>query len=426
MRLVEHPAADLPLLQGLSQGAVAQLLGRDEHDAGVAQAHLVEGVPSFRHGQQAVDGDAGGDAARLQPGYLICHQRHQGRDDHGEGAGLVVAGQGRNLVAQGFAGAGGQDAEDVPAGHDGFDDGLLHGAAVVLGNGPEGGEAEPALQFLAGVVAFAAPGAAGIAAGGVAQALQKAACLGELELDPRRQDRVAAGHGEPSENVGERPVRGGYGGQGFTGVHSARGIGQALVHRGVGLGVGRTASVAEAGEEEVAAGCLVVSGGQPVPSGQEFRVRLRQGSALVVEDLQGEAGVELRIVNLTTLEQAVLVVFDQVVVGVARKGQGAELQGIDRRQLQQAQVRLGGFQVRQVEGNEVVAEQQISAASQPSLVNAAVRVRLPVGKTSRSSVSARTAARAWMRASLLPTSRSRERQAFRERLTTDSSSDPRG
>ena len=47
VRLVENPAADLPLLQGLSQGAVAQLLGRDEHDAGVAQAHLVEGVPSF-------------------------------------------------------------------------------------------------------------------------------------------------------------------------------------------------------------------------------------------------------------------------------------------------------------------------------------------------------------------------------------------
>ena len=152
VRLVEHPAADLPLIQGLSQGAVAELLGRDKHDAGVAQAYLVESIPAFRHGQQAVDGVAGCDAACVQPGHLIRHQGHQGRDDHGEGAGLVVAGQGRNLVAQGFAGADRQDAEDVPAGHDGFDDGLLHGAAVVLGNGPEGGKAEPALQFLFGVV----------------------------------------------------------------------------------------------------------------------------------------------------------------------------------------------------------------------------------------------------------------------------------
>ena len=132
VRLVEHPAADLALVEGLPQGAVAQLLGGDEHDAGVAHAHLVEGVFAFRHGQQAADGDAGGDAPRLQPGHLIGHQRHQGGDDHGEGAGLVVAGQGRDLVAQGLAGAGGQDAEDVPAGHGGFDDGLLHGTAVVL------------------------------------------------------------------------------------------------------------------------------------------------------------------------------------------------------------------------------------------------------------------------------------------------------
>ena len=82
VRLVEHPAADLPLIQGFSQGAVAQLLGRDKHDAGVAQAYLVESIPAFRHGQQAVDGDAGCDAARLQPGHLVRHQRHQGRDDH--------------------------------------------------------------------------------------------------------------------------------------------------------------------------------------------------------------------------------------------------------------------------------------------------------------------------------------------------------
>ena len=71
--------------------------------------------------------------------------------------------------------------------HDGFDDGLLHGAAVVLGNGPEGDEAEPALQFLAGVVAFAAPGADGVAAGRVAQALEKPVGLWKLILHPRRE-----------------------------------------------------------------------------------------------------------------------------------------------------------------------------------------------------------------------------------------------
>ena len=98
-------------------------------------------------------------------------------------------------------------------------------------------------------------------------------------------------------------------------------------------------------------------GERPVRRGdQEIRVRLRQSPALVAEDLQGEADVELRIVDAPALELAVVVVLGQVVIGVARKGQGAELQGIDRWQLQQAQVGLGGFEVGQVEGNEVMAE----------------------------------------------------------------------
>ena len=54
--------------------------------------------------------------------------------------------------------------------------------------------------------------------------------------------------------------------------------------------------VSQAGEEEIAAGCLVTLGGQQVPSGQVIRVRLRQSPALVAEDLQGEAGVELWII----------------------------------------------------------------------------------------------------------------------------------
>ena len=90
VRLIKHPAADLPLVEGLSQGAVAQLLRGYQHNAGISHSHPVEGVPAFRHGQQPVDGDAGGDAARLQGGHLIGHQDYQRGDDHGKGAGLVV------------------------------------------------------------------------------------------------------------------------------------------------------------------------------------------------------------------------------------------------------------------------------------------------------------------------------------------------
>ncbi len=55
MRLVEHPAADLALVQDTAQGAGPQLLRRDQQDAGVPQPHPVQGIGTFRHRQQPVD-----------------------------------------------------------------------------------------------------------------------------------------------------------------------------------------------------------------------------------------------------------------------------------------------------------------------------------------------------------------------------------
>ena len=148
--LVQHPAADLPLVQDLPQGDAAQLLRGDQQDAGVAQADALQGVGPLRHGQQPVHGDAGTDAPGLQPRHLVGHQGHQGRDHYRERAGLVVAGQGGQLVAQGLAGAGGQDAQHVLSGHGRLDDGLLAGPSVLarrLGAGVT--EAEPPGQLAA-------------------------------------------------------------------------------------------------------------------------------------------------------------------------------------------------------------------------------------------------------------------------------------
>ena len=169
--LVQHPAADFPLLQGPAQGDAAQLFRRDQQDAGVAQSYPLQCVGAFRHGEQAVDGDAGADAAGFQPGHLVGHQGHQGRDHHGEGAGLVVAGQGGQLVAQRLARSRGQDGQRVLVRHGGLDHDLLQGPAVFFPGrlGPEIVEAEPAGQLAAGVVAFPAPPAVVAGAGGVAQ-----------------------------------------------------------------------------------------------------------------------------------------------------------------------------------------------------------------------------------------------------------------
>ena len=53
--LVDDPGPDLALGQGLAQGRAPELLRRDEENSHVAQAHPVQGVGPFRHGQKAVD-----------------------------------------------------------------------------------------------------------------------------------------------------------------------------------------------------------------------------------------------------------------------------------------------------------------------------------------------------------------------------------
>ena len=76
---------------------------------------FVQDIGALRHGEQAVQGRARGDFTRFQSRYLIGHQRHQGRDNHRQRTDLVVTGQGWDLIAQGFAGAGGQNAEQMLA-----------------------------------------------------------------------------------------------------------------------------------------------------------------------------------------------------------------------------------------------------------------------------------------------------------------------
>ncbi len=104
---------------------------------------------------QAAGAEAVGDVtclglldARVEPGRgdaladegvdLILHQRDQRRDDDGD----AVEQQGRQLIAEALAGAGGKDGERRAAGEERVDDALLARA--------EGAEAEPGLEHLPG------------------------------------------------------------------------------------------------------------------------------------------------------------------------------------------------------------------------------------------------------------------------------------
>ena len=83
-----------------------------------------------------------------------------------------------------------------------------------------------------------------------------------------------------------------------------------------------------------------------------------------MEEIQREPGIELRVVQSPLLKLSVLVVFDEVVIRIARKGEGVQLQRIHRWQLQQPEVRLRRGQMGQIEGDQVVAEQEVRAISE--------------------------------------------------------------
>ena len=295
MGLVQHPGSDLALVQHPPERAVAELLGRDDENGGVAEPDPVERVGTFREGQQPVDRDAGADAARLEPRHLIRHERDQGRDHHREGARLVVAGERRNLVAEGLSGARGQNPQYVLPGHRRLDDGLLHGAPVITRRlRTEAGIPEPAGELLAGIVPLAAPSAGGVPAAGIPQAPNQPARLRKLVAHPGRHDRVTTGDREPGKGVGQRPAGAGgvrrvFAGMGETGVAFEPGF-----DRVVGFFVRGTAGTTQSRKEAVETRPLGRGRSQPVPGGQKLRRNIPKRPALVAEQSQREAGIELR------------------------------------------------------------------------------------------------------------------------------------
>ena len=206
--LVEHPGTDLALLQRAAHRHAAELFRGDQQDRGVAEADLLKGFGSLRHGQQPVDGDTRRDAVAPEACRLIGHQRHQRRQHHSQRARLVIARQCRYLIAQRLACARRQDRQHVLALHRSLDNRLLHRLARVgvFGFRPERVEPEQALELRHRIVVAAAPPAALVAAGFVAQAPHEPPSRRELVPHPGRHHRVGPRHRQPRQRVRQRPA----------------------------------------------------------------------------------------------------------------------------------------------------------------------------------------------------------------------------
>ena len=250
------------------------------------------------------------------------------------------------------------------AGQGRLDHGPLQRPAIIAGwLGAEIVKAEPPGQLPAGVVPLSAPAAAGVRAGVIAQAADQAASLGELVTHPGRHDGVAPGHRQPRQRVGQFPAVP----SGILGCPLRRGPAGCPVETSlddrVRLRLGGPRRLPYLREEPVEPHAAIRRS-QPVPGSEQVRRCLAESLLLIGEHLQRQAGVQVGVVEPSPPELSVLIMLDQVVIGIAGEGQGVEPERVHRRQLQQTQGGIGGPQVGQVEIDQVVPQQEVGVIGQ--------------------------------------------------------------
>ncbi len=291
VRLVQDPGANFTLRQRFAKGAVAQLFGRDNQDADIAQSNPVQDVRPLWHGKQAVYSGAAGDAFCFQAGNLVGHQRNQRGNDYRQRARLFKARERRDLVADRLAGASRQDPEHMLAAHRRLHDALLQGPAILVHRlrAKAGKRRKPANQLLDRVVALLAPRACGILARRVPEQLDQPPRLRKLVAYPGRHHGIPARHGEPRNRIGERPaiplrIR-----QDMAAMRTARITSQQGLDCRRGLLACWPELAAHGDEEGIQSGIRSVDRRQPVPGGEIVRIRgieRLQGPVLITKHLQ--------------------------------------------------------------------------------------------------------------------------------------------
>ena len=376
MRLVEDPCGDLTVPDSLAQTRVAQLLRRDEQNADVAQPHPVQHVPALGHREEAVQRRGAEDTLPYQAVDLVFHQRLQRRHHDCKAAGAPVARQRRKLVAERFAGAGGQDREHVLAAHRREHNRFLQRAAAgSCWLGPECGEAEVARELPVRVVMLAAIAAFGTSAGRVAKLDDQRARARITLAHPWWEHGVAAGHAQPRQHVSERPQRilapeiVGQAGEprrahlaGEQFWQPQANLGKARARRASNLHEeARKSPVASRRHQVMEAGRLIGA----------FACEQLERVMLVLEQPRAKLRVAQRIAPAVTQQ---LVVLDQPVIGILRERDRRQLERIDGRQAGEDRISEVLVQDREVVLDDVVAKHERGTRCEPLERVAHVRV----------------------------------------------------
>ncbi|MCY1360305.1 hypothetical protein D9M69_469250 [compost metagenome] len=127
VRLVDHQQGDRHLGDEVAEALVLQALDRDHQDLQLAGLGAAHGLGSLLAALRRIDARRG-DAVAGEKGQLVLHQRQQRRHHQGE----VRQVQGRQLVAQRLARAGGKDRRRRAPGQHGADRRRLARAELLI------------------------------------------------------------------------------------------------------------------------------------------------------------------------------------------------------------------------------------------------------------------------------------------------------
>ena len=110
-----------------------------------------------------------------------------------------------------------------------------------------------------------------------------------------------------------------------------------------------------------------------MPREQQVAIGPAECGLLIRKEFERRLGVQPGIVSLSPNQPSVLVVLDEVVVGIGRKRQGTESQRVEHRQPQECELRSYRREVGDVEVEDVVPDQAIRVPREAVEFGKAVR-----------------------------------------------------
>ena len=97
-----------------------------------------------------------------------------------------------------------------------------------------------------------------------------------------------------------------------------------------------------------------------MPGNEQIGVRVPQCILLVRKQFQRQPRVQFRIVDLPAHERAILIVLDEAMIGIRRKRQGTQAQGVQHRHAEQLHPRRRCPEMFQIKLDQIVAGEAIA------------------------------------------------------------------